>query len=139
MASTTTCKARLRFQFPCSEKSMLLLSIRPKYVDAILSGAKRVELRRRRPQINCGRALIYATAPQMALVASFQVASVIRAPLALLWQSVCSVAGVSRREFNAYFDGLQSGVAIQIADLTTFRPIPLDDLRAALNGFHPPQ
>ena len=119
---------------------MLLLSIHPRHVDSILSGTKRVELRRRKPRIACGTALIYATSPRKQLVASFQISSVVRAPLGLLWQSVREVAGVSRREFDTYFKGLQSGVAIRIADVTEFRmPIPLSELRVAMRGFNPPQ
>ncbi len=76
----------------------------------------------------------------MALVGSFRVESVVRAPLGLLWESVREIACVSRREFNTYFAGLDSGVAIHVADVAEFRePIPLDDLRAAWPGFHPPQ
>lgn len=119
---------------------MLLLSIHPKYVDSILSGAKRVELRRLRPRVSDGQALIYATSPRMELVASFQIAKVTRAPLCLLWQAVRDVAGITRREFDAYFHGLDSGVAIHIEDVAQFRePVALDTLRAAWKGFHPPQ
>jgi predicted transcriptional regulator len=119
---------------------MLLLSIKPKYVDLILTGEKRVELRRLRPRIDSGPALIYASSPRMELVASFRIVSVLRAPLGLLWQSVREVAGVTRKEFDAYFDGQQTGIAIRIADVAEFRePIPLADIRAAWKGFHPPQ
>lgn len=119
---------------------MLLLSIRPKYVDLILSGEKRVELRRRQPKIDNGLALIYSSSPTMALVASFRIESVVQVPLVLLWQSVRDVAGVSRSEFYAYFHGLQTGVAIWITDVVEFRrPIRLAELRKAWEGFHPPQ
>jgi predicted transcriptional regulator len=123
-----------------SENSTLLLSIHPKYADAILSGAKRVELRRRRPRINAGPALIYASSPRMHLIASFWVESIVRAPLRMLWQLVRDAAGVTRAEFNAYFKGLESGVAIRISNVVPLHePIPLDELRAIWPGFHPPQ
>lgn len=119
---------------------MLLLSIHPRHVESILSGSKRVELRRIRPRIKSGKALIYATAPQMELVASFRIAAVVHAPLSLLWQTVHDVAGVTRREFDAYFSGLQAGNAIHIADVLEFRaPVSLHELRAVWSGFHPPQ
>lgn len=119
---------------------MLLLSIHPKYVESILAGEKHVELRRLRPRINGGQALIYATSPRMELVATFRVASVIRSPLDLLWQSVREDACVTRGEFDSYFYGLETGVSIRIADVVTFRrSVPLDHLRAAWKGFHPPQ
>jgi predicted transcriptional regulator len=118
---------------------MLFLSIHPRHVDAILAGTKRVELRRRQPRLACGDALIYASAPRMELVATFRITSVIRAPLPLLWQHVHNVAGISKREFDAYFAGLSSGVSIAIADVSQIGPMPLAYLRAALDGFHPPQ
>ena len=119
---------------------MLWLSIRPKYVEAILSGSKRVELRRKCPRVEHGQALIYATAPQMELVGSFEIASVTRAPLNLLWRSVKNIAGVSRSEFDAYFEGLEFGVSIKIGRLVKLkRPIPLSDLRRIWPAFQPPQ
>jgi predicted transcriptional regulator len=76
----------------------------------------------------------------MELVASFQIANVIRAPLPLLWRLVADTAGVSRRTFNSYFDGLQFGIAIGISEVTQFStPISLCDLRSMWHGFHPPQ
>jgi predicted transcriptional regulator len=58
----------------------------------------------------------------------------------VLWQSVREVAGVSRREFDDYFTGLYSSVAIWLTDVARFRyPIPLTELRAMLHGFQPPQ
>jgi predicted transcriptional regulator len=120
---------------------MLLLSIHPRFVDAILAGTKQVELRRRQPRVSGGGgALIYATAPRMELVASFRIASLVRAPLDILWRSVRDVAGVSRSEFDAYFTGLQSGVAIGIADVLEFpETVDLKRLRDAWKEFHPPQ
>lgn len=119
---------------------MLLLSIHPRHVQSILAGAKQVELRRLKPSMASGTALIYATMPQMELVASFQIESVYRKPLDGLWRSVRNVAGVTRDEFDCYFDGLDAGVAIQIGTVTKFaKPVSLDKLRAAWAGFHPPQ
>ena len=118
---------------------MLLLSVHPRHVDAILAGTKRVELRRRCPRMTSGPALIYATAPRMELVASFRIEGVIRQSLDVLWQEVVDLAGVSRWEFDCYFRGLTVGVAIGIADLVELKPIALNELRAAWGGFHPPQ
>jgi len=119
---------------------MLLLSIHPRHVDAILAGDKRVELRRRKPRMEQGRGLIYATSPRMELAATFRVASVTRAPLVLLWQLVHDTACVTRREFDAYFQGLDSGVAIHVADVTALSdPISLQVMRDHWPGFQPPQ
>jgi predicted transcriptional regulator len=119
---------------------MLLVSIHPKYVELILSGDKKVELRRRAPRVNGGSALIYATSPRMELIATFQIASVVRAPLGQLWESVRDIAGVTRTEFETYFAGLELGIAIGIADVEKLRaPVKLNEIRASLGKFHPPQ
>lgn len=119
---------------------MLLLSIHPKHVDAILAGTKTMELRRRRPRVSSGDALIYATSPRMELVAMFRIGSVICTELDSLWRSVEGQAGISRREFDTYYAGLTQGVAIKIADVVHFPvPIPLATLRREWQGFHPPQ
>ena len=118
---------------------MLLLSIHPRYVDLILAGDKTVELRRRRPRIKSGPALIYATAPRMELVAAFHIERVIVGPLGMLWKSVQDRVGVSRAEFNRYYQGLAAGVGIEIANVREFGPYSLDELRTAWEGFHPPQ
>lgn len=121
-------------------KSMLLLSIHPRHVDAILAGTKRVELRRRRPRISEGQAPIYATSPRKEFAATFRIVGVAREPLESLWRRVGKISGVTRDEFDTYFAGLDSGVAIHVADVKKLRePISLDDLREAWNGFHPPQ
>ena len=119
---------------------MLLLSIHPKYVDAILSGRKSIELRRRRPRITSGPALIYATSPRKELAAFVRIESVTHEPLSLLWQAVRNFASVSRAEFDAYFQGLDSGTALHLKQIEPLpRTISLDRLREVWQGFHPPQ
>jgi len=119
---------------------MLLLSIHPRYVDAILAGDKQFELRRRKPKIEEGPGLIYSTSPRMELAATFQVASVTRAPLKKLWQLVRESASVTRWEFDSYFHGLDTGVAIHLDDVAVLNtPVPLQVIREHWPGFQPPQ
>lgn len=118
---------------------MLLLSIHPKYVDLILAGEKQFELRRRKPRIKTGTAIIYASSPRMQLVATLQVSSVITGSSGMLWKVVQHSCGVTRTEFDRYFHGVERGVALRIGDVQPISPIPLADLRAIWPGFHPPQ
>jgi predicted transcriptional regulator len=122
-------------------KSTLLLSIRPRFVDGILQGVKRVELRRRLPRIGANdTVLIYATVPTAALVGFFTVESVNRLPLRTLWRQVRDIASVTRAEYLDYFDGLDEGVGIFISDAVPFsHPIPLSELRRLGSEFLPPQ
>lgn len=119
---------------------MLLLSIHPRHVDAILSGEKKVELRRRKPSVENGPGLIYSTTPKMELAATFDVEAVTRTSLSLLWPMVRDVACVTRKEFDAYFQGLESGVVIHLANVRSLQaPISLSSLRIHWPGFQPPQ
>lgn len=120
---------------------MLLLSIKPKYVEKIRSGEKRVELRRRKPRSQPTDWLaIYECSPTMALVAVAQIVEVRVSSPRCLWRRVRSIAGVTKKEFDAYFIGSDQAIGIEIqTPLELPTPIPLDDLRVAWPRFNPPQ
>lgn len=122
-------------------RSTLLVSVHPRFAEAILSGRKRVELRRRMPSIGRSETvLLYATVPCGALVGSFQVDEVLREPLPELWQRVKGIAEVTREEYADYFRGLTEGVGIFVASARRLEyPVPLSELRRVWKGFHPPQ
>ena len=119
----------------------ILLSIKPGYAVHILNGSKTVELRRTRPRVDHGAiALIYATSPVCALVGCARVVGITQAPPAELWARVEGAAGLDRFAYDTYFAGASNGVAIFVADATSFpAPIPLDELREEIPGFTPPQ
>lgn len=120
---------------------MLLLSIRPRFADAILAGTKTVELRRQVPRLAPrDEVLVYSTVPTGAVVGSFTVEEVVQFPLRELWRRFGPNAGVSRVEFNDYFSGLETGVGIHIRSVQRFEsPVSLLALRKLWPGFHPPQ
>lgn len=119
----------------------LLLSIRPVYAKAILSGRKRVELRRTRPRVEEGTSvLIYASSPRCALLGGATVAKVEAGAPSALWDDVRHDADVTRRVFREYFQGAASAYAIWLRDAWTYlQPIGLATMRHRLPGFTPPQ
>ena len=119
----------------------VLLSIRPHYVDLILRGQKTVELRRTNLRTGAGTpVLLYATHPVRAIVGMFALKAVIRDAPATLWRKVGPQSAVSRRVFDAYFDGAALAVGLVVGRTWTFpSPIPLELLRAHWPGFQPPQ
>ena len=91
---------------------MILLSLKPRFADAVLTGKKTVELRRAEPKIVVPtRALIYSTSPLRALVGTCIVTSVETDRLADLWQRFGPRTGINRREFSDYFEGVGKGSA----------------------------
>jgi predicted transcriptional regulator len=110
----------------------ILMSIHPGYAEAILSGAKTVELRRRKPSFAAGsRVVVYSSSPSQQLLGVFEVAGVRAAAPEELWEAVSDEAGVTREAFDAYFAGCQVGYAIDVRSPKRLSPRRL--------RFRPPQ
>ncbi len=120
---------------------MIVLSLKPRFAEAILAGVKTVELRRTVPKIVIPtRALLYASSPVRALLGTCVITSVRSADLAALWHAYGSRSELSFQEFQQYFEGVAKGTALTLSDPQTLsRPIPLQDLRAKPRNFRPPQ
>lgn len=119
----------------------LLLSIKPKFVEQLLRGSKVVELRRTRPRVKNGElVLIYETSPTKALVGYSIISAVISSSPQKLWPTVKGRAGITRAEFDTYFQGTSSAFAIELKRVQPLKePVWLNTLRKLLAGFHPPQ
>ena len=120
---------------------MVVLSLKPRFAEAILTGVKTVELRRTVPKIVVPtRALLYATTPVRALLGACVITRVASAELAVLWREYGSRSDLRYREFLQYFDGVDAGTALELIQPRAFhRQVSLQDLRAGPRGFRPPQ
>lgn len=120
---------------------MMILSLRPRFADAILSGVKTVELRRTEPKIRVPTlVLIYASTPVRALLGTCIVTSVESDRLGTIWQVHGAGSGLDHGEFLSYFEGVEAGTALSLASPSRFsRPVPLEELRSRPTGFRPPQ
>ena len=120
---------------------MVVLSLKPRFAEAILAGVKTVELRRTEPKIVVPtRALLYASTPVRALVGKCIVDSVRSADLATLWDQYGPRSDLCHSEFLQYFDGVGRGAALTLTQPQAFsQQIDLEDLRAKPKGFRPPQ
>ncbi len=118
----------------------LVLSLKPRFAEAILAGSKTVEVRRVMPRIIVPTlALLYASGSARALVGTCVVRSVARYPADELWQLHGAGTALSRPEFDAYLQGRDCGVALLLEHPESLAtPIPLHMLRQA-HGFRPPQ
>lgn len=118
----------------------LLLSLRPRFANSILSGSKSVELRRQRINAGSGTPVIlYASAPTMGIVGTARIANAQVAAPAELWDQFREQLGLTYEEFETYLTNATHASALE---LTAVRPLPepvsLERLRAAL-AFRPPQ
>lgn len=119
----------------------LFLSLRPRFAELLLSGAKNVELRRVRPAAAAGTiVLLYASSPTMELVGCAEVGEVQAGPVMQIWRAYGPETGLSHSEYDDYFEGLEEAVAIKLVNIRRLdSPRPLQDLRNRLSGFQPPQ
>ena len=115
----------------------ILLSIKPKYAEKILSGDKKYEFRRiifKSRDVN--KVIIYASSPVKKIVGEFDIEEILSLDIDLLWQETMSSSGISREFFDSYFNGKDFGHAIKVKNAKRFSK-PLD--LAAYNIERPPQ
>ncbi|MEM7683299.1 MAG: ASCH domain-containing protein [Pseudomonadota bacterium] len=117
-----------------------LISIKPKYADAIISGAKTVELRRRIPPLKTGTCLwIYATRPRGAVIGTAIVSGIIKGTPEQIWEACNNDAAVDRCTFDAYFDSSAEAFGIILSEIARREPISFEKLKEIRSNFHPPQ
>ncbi|MGR9555662.1 ASCH domain-containing protein [Rhizobium leguminosarum] len=117
-----------------------IISIRPNYVEAILSGVKTIELRRRIPPVSVGTNLwIYATLPVGAVVAVAVAERMFRAPPSELWSRHGQKTAITKPDFDRYFSGAEMGIGIELSSAQAIQPVPIAGLKMMRQGFHPPQ
>lgn len=119
----------------------MVLSVRPIYSSKIFEGKKTVELRRRFPTSTPSGtiAYIYSTSPIRAVVGSTEIESVNKLPVAEIWKKFGKMTQISKAAFEAYFAGLEEGVALKISNSRAFsRWANVSELRERF-GFKPPQ
>ncbi|MEY7971074.1 ASCH domain-containing protein [Saccharomonospora xinjiangensis] len=118
----------------------LLLSLRPRFANAILEGTKTVELRRTRVSAPPGTLLVlYASSPVMAVVGVATLADRDTASPTAIWRRYRSKLGLSRAEFADYLTGVAHATALTIAAPRALtEPLTLTWLRTH-SAFQPPQ
>ena len=81
----------------------ILLSINPEYSSQILQGLKKYEYRRQIAKRKVDEILIYSTSPEMKVVGSVKVNSIIKNTPQLLWEETKDYAGICKEKFFTYF------------------------------------
>jgi predicted transcriptional regulator len=84
----------------------LVLSVRPRFARAILSGSKTAELRRQRVSAPPGTAVIlYSSSPMMAVVGTARIGAVDALAPRQAWRRYRKGLGLTKAEFDAYLEG----------------------------------
>jgi len=104
----------------------VLLSVKPKYAEAILKGEKKYEFRKtlfKRKDVQ--KILIYSSSPVKRIVASFEAGEILDERPKKLWDECRHGAGIGKDEFFKYYQNKDRGYAIRIHNLRKFEE-PVD-------------
>ena len=116
----------------------VLLSVKPKYANVIISGRKKYEFRKsifKREDIK--KMYIYSSSPVKKIIAIVDIVGILSDSPQKLWEQCHIDAGISKREFFSYFKNSDTGYAIKISNVQEF-PIPIDPYHLD-KDFRPPQ
>lgn len=97
-----------------------ILSIKPEFCEAIFSGRKKFEYRRRPIAKTVDSVIIYETKPTQMLIGEFEVLGVYGMPKEELWNRTKHRSGITKEYFDAYFSGLEMAYAIRIGYVTKY-------------------
>ena len=99
----------------------VLLSIKPKYADEIISGRKKYEFRKfifKREDIE--KVYIYSSSPVKKIIGIIDIDGIIIDTPKSLWEQCYEYAGISESDFFSYFKNSDIGYAIKISDVQEF-------------------
>ena len=116
----------------------VLLSVKPRFAEAILAGVKTFEFRRalfRRQNIKT--VVLYASSPTCKVVGEFTIDQVLSLTPDALWGETQDGGGIDRDFFDRYFEGRDTAHALKVKRARRYR-WPLS-LQKDLGITHPPQ
>ena len=107
----------------------VLISIKPKYVEKIISKEKTYEFRKNIFKKEVEKVVIYSTSPEKKIIGYFKSSSIIKDCPKNLWDNFSEEAGINKEDFFDYFKNKEEGFALKIDELEIFgEPIETDKL-----------
>lgn len=94
--------------------------IKPVYINRILQGEKKYELRRKLPRNKVEYVFLYATTPICKVVAYARVGSTHDECKDELWEKVARWAGIDKVDYFSYFEGIENACAIELSEVFKF-------------------
>ena len=115
----------------------VLISIKPKYVQEILSGNKKYEYRKSVFTKEIDKIYIYSTSPEQKIVGYFKYTGYIKETPEKIWESTKKCSGIDEESYYKYFNKKLYAYAIKIEEIFVFQ-IPIDP-KETLQDFIAPQ
>ena len=109
--------------------SQMLLSIKPQYVEKIISGKKKFEFRKFHCRCGVDTIVIYATAPMKKVIGEVALLNIIEGDVDYVWHETKGFGGILKKDYKAYYKERETAVAYQLGEVTLYdKPKALSDL-----------
>jgi predicted transcriptional regulator len=113
-----------------------LLSIKPEFVDKIISGEKKYEYRKRIFKQKIESVVIYCTMPVGKIIGEFTIDKIINDTPLNIWSETKNESGIGFDYFSDYFKDKDQGYAMKIDKLNLYNKAISKD---SLSNFTAPQ
>jgi predicted transcriptional regulator len=109
--------------------AVVLLPIYPEFANAIFSGKKKVEFRRKIFKRPIKRIVVYSTMPEGKILGYFDVEDIVVKEPVNLWKIFGSVGCIDKTRFDAYYRGYKLGYGIKVKKAVAYQcAIELDSI-----------
>jgi predicted transcriptional regulator len=115
----------------------VILSIKPKYAEAILSGNKKCEFRKKILPKKIRFVIIYSTSPVGKIVGTFKIKRQDHGSPSEIWKRHKRNAGITHEEYENYYNQSKQAVCIEIESVNKLKQ-PIDPYKET-NDFVAPQ
>lgn len=102
--------------------SKILMSIKPVYVEKILSGEKCYEYRKTIPKKGISKIIIYSTSPIKKVVGEVSVKNILILEKEELWNKTKDKSGINKDFYNSYFKNKNIAVAYELGEIKIYNP-----------------
>jgi len=114
-----------------------ILSIKPQYANAILSGKKTVEFRKAVFKQAVEKVYIYSSSPEKMIIGYFTIESIDEDLPAELWNKYADLGSIKKDDFFNYYKGKDKGFAIKVKAVSAFKKTI--DPKSVIENFRAPQ
>lgn len=114
-----------------------ILSIKPIYAHAIMSGEKKVEFRKKIFKRPVDKVFVYSSSPEKKIIGYFTIDNIIEDTPINLWKTFEKVGGITKTAFFEYYKDVEKGFSIKIEKYEKFNE--MINPTELFKDFSPPQ
>ncbi len=99
----------------------VILSIKPIYAQAIMSGTKKVEFRKKIFKRPVDKIFVYSSSPEKKIIGFFTIKEIVQNNPKKLWREFSDVGGIDKIDFFNYYQNSETGFSIKIYGVQKFK------------------